>query len=222
MNTMIQTIKETPLFVSLNESELAHILECLCARKKTYDAKEFIIRETDVTGEIGVVQSGSVHIITEDAFGNRSITAKLHRGEPFGQVYAGGNVQSSPVSVQADTDCEVIFLKFHKIVSPCSRACRFHSKVIENMMGVLADRNLMMNRKLNILSQRTIRDKLLAYLGWQAELTNSRSFEIPYNRDELADFLCVNRSALSREISHMCDEGIIETDSSHFRLSVES
>lgn len=221
MNTMLNTIMETPLFTSLKEDELTQILECLCARRRLYSAKEFIIRETDVTGEIGVVLSGSVHIITEDAFGNRSITAKLSRGEPFGQVYASGNVQASPVSVQADTDCEVLFLKFHKIVSPCSRACRFHSKVIENMMGVLADRNIMMNRKLNILSQRTIRDKLLAFLWWQAEISGSRSFEIPYNRDELADFLCVNRSALSREISHMCDEGIIETERSHFRLQEE-
>lgn len=87
-------------------------------------------------------------------------------------------------------------------------------------MGVLADRNLMMNRKLVILSQRSIRDKLMAYLVWQSELQHAMDFEIPFNRDELADFLCVNRSALSREISKMADERIIETERSHFRIHV--
>lgn len=218
MEPYLSIIAHTPLFASLDEAELIHMLDCLAARRKTYQAKQFIVRETDLTGDIGVVVSGSVQVITEDAFGNRSITARLTVGEPFGQVYASGNVQASPVSVQAETDCEILFLRFHKIVSPCARACRFHSRVIENMMGVLADRNLMMNRKLAILSQRTIRDKLLAFLVWHSEQANSLEFDIPYNRDELADFLCVNRSALSRELSRMVDEGLLETDRSHFLL----
>ena len=220
MDTRICGMLNTPLFNSLEIGELTHVLNCLGASTRSFDAKQYIVRDTDVTGESGGVLSGSVQIITEDAFGNRSITAKLAVGEPFGQVYASGNIQASPVSVQADTDCSILFLKFHKIVSPCARACRFHSKIIENMMGVLADRNLMMNRKLVILSQRSIRDKLMAYLVWQSELQHAMDFEIPFNRDELADFLCVNRSALSREISKMADERIIETERSHFRIHV--
>lgn len=209
-------LMHSPLFSTLTAEEMPHMLSCLNARRKQFESKQFIIRETDVTEDLGIVLSGQVQIITEDIFGNRSITAKLGPGQLFGQVAASKNAQSSPVSVLADTDCEILLLKFHKLVAPCSRACSFHSRVIENMMNVLADRNLMMNRKLSILSQRSMRDKLLAYLSWQSQDSGSREFDIPFTRDELADYLCVNRSALSREISHMVDEGLISTERSHF------
>ena len=165
---------------------------------------------------MGIGLQGQVQKNTEDVFGNRSITAKFGPGQLFGQVAASKQASSSPVSVLADSDCEILLLKFHKLVSPCTRACSFHSRVIENMMNVLADRNLMMNRKLSILSQRTIRDKLLAFLSWQYQDRKTKEFDIPYTRDELADYLCVNRSALSREISHMVAEGLISTERNHF------
>lgn len=209
-------LMNAPLFSALTTEELPHMLHCLNARKKTYHAKQFIIRETDVTDDLGIVLQGQVQIITEDVFGNRSITAKFGPGQLFGQVAASKQASSSPVSVLADSDCEILLLKFHKLVSPCTRACSFHSRVIENMMNVLADRNLMMNRKLSILSQRTIRDKLLAFLSWQYQDRKTKEFDIPYTRDELADYLCVNRSALSREISNMVAEGLISTERNHF------
>ncbi|HCG63219.1 MAG: Crp/Fnr family transcriptional regulator [Spirochaetae bacterium HGW-Spirochaetae-4] len=211
-------LMQTPLFNSLTADELPHMLNCLNARKKTYEAKEFIIHETDVTEDLGIVLQGQVQIITEDFLGNRSITAKLGPGQLFGQVAASKKAASSPVSVMADTDSEILLLKFHKLVAPCTRACSFHSRVIENMMNVLSDRNLMMNRKLTILSQRTMRDKLLTFLAWQSQDKMSNEFDIPFNRDELADYLCVNRSALSREISNMIYEGIISSERNHFTL----
>ena len=211
-------LMNAPLFSALTTEELPLMLHCLNASKKTYHAKQFIIRETDVTDDLGIVLHGQVQIITEDVFGNRSITAKFGPGQLFGQVAASKQASSSPVSVLADSDCEILLLKFHKLVSPCTRACSFHSRVIENMMNVLADRNLMMNRKLSILSQRTIRDKLLAFLSWQYQDRKTKEFDIPYTRDELADYLCVNRSALSREISHMVAEGLISTERNHFAI----
>ena len=211
-------LMQTPLFATLSSEELPHMLSCLQARKKRFDAKQYIIHETDSTEDLGIIISGQVQIITEDAFGNRSITAKLGPGELFGQVAASKLAQSSPVSVLSDTESEILLLKFHKLVTPCTRACSFHSRVIENMMNVLAERNLMMNRKLSILSQRSMRDKLLSYLAWQSHDKGSTSFTIPFNRDELADYLCVNRSALSREISKMIDENIISSDRNHFTI----
>lgn len=206
----------SPLFSALTADELPHMLNCLNARKKQYTSRQFIIHEADVIEDVCIVLDGQVQIITEDIFGNRSITAKLGPGQLFGQVAASKLAQSSPVSVMADTDCEILLLKFHKLVAPCTRACSFHSRVIENMMNVLADKNLMMNRKLSILSQRSIRDKLLTFLSWQCQDHGCREFDIPFTRDELADYLCVNRSALSREISHMVSEGLIDTDRNHF------
>jgi CRP/FNR family transcriptional regulator, dissimilatory nitrate respiration regulator len=209
---------KTPLFSTLTLEELPHMLNCLNARTKHYQAKQYILREEDTINDVGVILNGSVQVITEDALGNRSITAKLTQGELFGEVIASSRNPTSPVSVMADTDCDILLLKFGKIVTPCVRVCSFHSRVIENMMHILAERNLMMNRKLSILSQRSTREKLLAYLAWQSEINASMQFDIPFNRDELADFLCVNRSALSREISRMIDENIINSDRNHFTI----
>lgn len=218
MESYYHMLMQTPLFSSLSSDELPHMLNCLQARQKSYEAKQFIIHESDTTEDLGIVLNGQVQIITEDAFGNRSITAKLGPGDLFGQVAASKLAHSSPVSVLADTETDLLMLKFHKLVTPCTRACSFHSRVIENMMNVLAERNLMMNRKLSILSQRTMRGKLLSYLAWQSHDKGSSTFSIPFNRDELADYLCVNRSALSREISKMVEERIIATDRNRFTL----
>ena len=209
---------QTPLFSSLTHEELPHMLQCLKARQKSYRAEQFIIHETDTVEDLGIVLEGSVQVITEDVFGNRSITAKFEPGQLFGHVSASKLSHNSPVAVVAETDCQILLLHFNSLVAPCSRACSFHSRVIENMMNVLAERNLMMNRKLAILSRRTIRDKLLAYLAWQSQDRESMTFSVPFNRDELADYLCVNRSALSREISKMIDDGLIASDRNQFTL----
>ena len=218
MDTYLPMLIKTPLFASLSLQELPHMLDCLNARTRSYQAKEYILHEEDKVEEVGVILSGIVQVINEDALGNRSITVKLGPGELFGEVLASSKTPVSPVSVMADTDCEILQLRFGKIVTPCIRVCSFHTRVIENMMNVLAQRNLFMNRKLSILSQRSTRDKLLAYLAWQSQERKSIEFDIPYNRDELADFLCVNRSALSREISKMIDEGLINSERNHFAL----
>lgn len=207
---------EAPLFRELTIDELPHMLNCLEARKRSFATGEFIIRESEPTEELAVVLEGRVMIVTEDLFGNRSITAKLGVGELFGQVAASKTAANSPVSVISEESSIILFIQFKNLVTPCSNACSFHSRVIENMVNVLGDRNLMMNRKLSILSQRSTRDKLLAFLAWYGHDTHSSEFTIPYTREELADYLCVNRSALSREISNMVAEGILTTNRNHF------
>ncbi|NCB03674.1 MAG: Crp/Fnr family transcriptional regulator [Spirochaetia bacterium] len=211
---------ETELFSKVFEEDMPQLLHCLHARVKNYSADSFIIHAEDSSDEFGVVLQGSVHIITEDMFGNRSITAHLNEGELFGQIATTRSFITSPASVIAvSEEVSIMFLKFSSLVAPCTRACSFHSLVIENMMNVLAKRNLLMNQKLAILSQRTMREKLLAFLYLQYKEIGSNEFDIPFNRDELADFLCVNRSALSREIAKMVDEELIETTRSHFILN---
>ena len=222
MNSLIPfypMLIRTALFSDILEEDMTQLLYCLRSRSKAYESGQFIFRSEDSHEEFGVVLEGTVQIITEDMFGNRSITAKLNRGEIFGQIATTEAAHVSPVSVVADDDCLVMFLNFSRLVAPCTRACSFHSRVIENMMNVLAKRNLLMNQKLAILSQRTMREKLLAFLLLQAKEMKSNTFTIPFNRDELADFLCVNRSALSREIAKMIDEGIIESHRSSFTLT---
>lgn len=222
MEKYLPLLAQTPLFSSLLVSEIPQMLSCLEAKMMTFRSKEVIVYQDQIVKEIGVVLAGSVQVSTVDVFGNRTITTALHLGEPFGRLGASVEQKKSPVAVEALTDCDVLFLRFDKLVAPCSNACPFHSRVIANMMSVLADRNLLMNKKLAILSQRTIREKLLSFLLWQSELAGSPAFTIPYNRDELADFLSVNRSALSRELSMMVHEGLLETQRSYFRLLDEA
>ncbi len=213
---------KTPLFSDIREEDMTQLLYCLRCHTKEFDAGQFIFFSEEKYDNFGVVLEGRVQVITEDLFGNRSITAKLPPGEIFGQIATTEEARYAPASVVADTDCLVMFLNFSRLVAPCTRACAFHSTVIENMMNVLAKRNLLMNQKLAILSQRTMRDKLLAFLLLQYKQVETRTFTIPFNRDELADFLCVNRSALSREIAKMIDEGIIESHRSNFTLTDET
>jgi len=218
-----QMLLSTELFSKVFEEDMPQLLHCLHARMKSYSSSEFIIHAQDSSKEFGVLLDGTVQIITEDLFGNRSITAHLKEGEIFGQITTTEGFATSPASVVATTDnVKVMFLTFSRLVAPCTRACSFHSLVIENMMNVLAKRNLLVNQKLAILSQRTMREKLLAFLFLQYKEKGSFDIHIPFNRDELADFLCVNRSALSREIAKMVDEGLIETTRSHFLLNDET
>lgn len=214
-----QMLLDTPLFSDILSEDMEQLLYCLKAHVKDFEDDQFILHAEDAHDEFGVVLEGSVQLLTEDMFGNRSITAKLDRGEMFGQIAASDHSPFSPVSVVADGPSRIMFLVFGRLVSPCTRACSFHSRIIENMMNVLAKRNLLMNQKVSILSQRTMREKLLAYLHFQSKELQSKDFLIPFNRDELADFLCVNRSALSREIAKMIDEGILDTQKNRFILN---
>ncbi len=209
----------TSLFSDIIIDDMDQLLYCLKGHKKEYETGEFIFHAEDTHEEFGVVLEGRVQLITEDMFGNRSITAKLSQGEIFGQISTTGHAAFSPVAVVSDTPSSIMFLTFGLLVAPCTRACAFHSRIIENMMNVLAKRNLLMNQKVSILSQRTMREKLLAYLHFQAKEHKADEFDIPFNRDELADYLCVNRSALSREIAKMVDDGLIETQRNRFILN---
>jgi CRP-like cAMP-binding protein len=219
MERYYQLLLNSPIFASLTEEELAHILGCLGAKVKKFSSNQMIIREAEQVEHVGVVLDGGVLIISDDALGNRSLNFKLGPGELFGHVAATKVAAVSPVSVMSQDNSHILFLNFQNLITPCCNACHFHSKVIENMMNVLAKRNLMMNRKLSILSKRTIREKLLAYLAWQSYDSQSEEFTIPFNRDELADYLSVNRSALSRELSKMIDEGYFSNDRSYFKLN---
>lgn len=219
MEKYYRLLLTSPLFSSLKEEELTHILGCLGAKNRKFSSSQMIIREAEQVDHVGVVLAGCVQIISHDALGNRSINFKLGPGELFGHVAATKVATVSPVSVMSEESSHILFLNFQNLVTPCCNACHFHSKVIENMMNVLAERNLMMNRKLSILSKRSIREKLLAYLAWQSHDRQSKEFTIPFNRDELADYLSVNRSALSRELSKMISEGYFSNERSYFKLN---
>lgn len=168
---------------------------------------------------MGLVLEGAVHIIKEDFWGNRSIIARIGPGELFAEAFSCAEIPSLPVSAAAVTDCTVLSINYRKIITVCSHACVFHTRLIHNMLHILALKNQMLMDKLGYLTKRTTREKLLSYLSAQAVQTGSSRFFIPFDRQELADFLCVERSAMSAELSRLKKEGLLDYRKNEFTLN---
>ncbi|MBQ7821815.1 MAG: Crp/Fnr family transcriptional regulator [Clostridia bacterium] len=218
MKKYFDILRKSPLFNRIEDEDLTALLSCLGAKVCSYNKKETIMSEGEEAHEFGIVLFGSVQVIQIDYFGNRSIVSDVTPGEIFGEAFACAGESEIPVSVVANEACEVMFIDCNRAMHSCSNACEFHSKIIFNLMKIMALKNIMFHQKLQITSKRTTREKLLTYLMQQAKRNNSNSFEIPFDRQELADYLEVDRSGLSAEISKLRDEGIIESQKSRFRL----
>ena len=167
---------------------------------------------------VGIVLSGAVDMVKEDLWGNKTMLVRSKRDEMFGETFACGSDQLSVVTFLVSEDAKVLFLPFVRVMHSCTMACAFHHRLIENMVRVVADKNRDLMRKVEVVSKRTIRERLLAYLSIQAQLQNSRYFEIPMGRVELAEYLCVDRSALTRELVKMKEDGLIDYDRNWFRM----
>lgn len=218
MKEYISILKQCPLFVGITDTDLAAMLSCLGAKPATYTKGEFLFAEGDPAKYIGIILSGTAQISRDDYYGNRSVMAHLQPSDLFGETFAFAGVNELPINVTAITDTKVLFIDSARIISPCSQACGFHSKLIFNLLKVLAQKNLGFHQKIQITSKRTTREKLLAYLNLQAKLHQSSSFDIPFDRQALADYLEVDRSGLSAEISKLRKEGIIDCHRSRFTL----
>lgn len=206
------------LFNGIDDASLADLLPCLDAIIRGYQRQETILMAGSRAEWIGIVLKGSVKIIKEDIFGNRIIVGSAAKNDMFAEVYACASPQNIPVSVVAADDCMIMWIHFHKIASACSSACEFHTKLIENMMNILASKNLLLSGKIDLLSRKTIRSKIMAFLIDQAETQKSLMFNIPFSRSELADYLCIDRSALSRELGKMREEGLLDMHRNSFKI----
>lgn len=214
----LSALKRSKLFSGIDEKEIRAMLSCLSAERKQYKKGEYILRCGDSAALVGLVTAGSVNVIQEDYWGNRNIVAAVTPGQSFAESYAcAGNVPLG-VSVQAVEDSEVLLMNIQKILTTCSSACAFHARLIRNLASLLASKNLMMNEKLTFLTQRTTREKLLSYLSTESMRRHASSFSIPFDRQQLADFLSVDRSAMSNELSKMRKEGILQYSKNHFSL----
>ena len=218
MKDIYQKLQGCPLFEGISSEDLIGMLGCLGARQVSVKKDQSIFREGDPAIYVGIVLSGSVQVVREDYFGNRSIMAHLGPKQLFGESYAFSRIPALPVSVIANEDTEVLLLDSRRISVCCSNACSFHSQVIYNLLHLVAVNNLVLHQKIQITAKRTTREKLMAYLLSQAKLQGSNSFSIPYDRQELADYLEVDRSGLSAEISKLRREGVLESEKNHFRL----
>jgi len=218
MKKYIEILKKCPLFSDIGEEDLLKMLSCMGATVDIYDKKYTIIAEGNPAKYIGIVLSGSAQIIQVDYFGNRSILSNVGPSEVFAEAFACAEVQSIPVTVIANEPSEIMIIDSGHILNTCSNNCSFHRQLIFNLMKDLATKTILFHQKIDITSKRTTREKLMAYLTFQAKKAGGSSFEIPFNRQELADYLEVDRSGLSAEISKLKNEGVLDSRRKHFEL----
>lgn len=218
MKKYIGLIKAMPLFQGIREEDLKRLLSCLRARIARFGKNQAVFLEGDKADWIGAVLSGGVQIVREDYFGARSIVAAVGAGSLFAESFAFTETKSLPVSIFASEDSDILLLNCEKCLSPCSCSCLFHNRLIRNFLGITAEKNVLLREKIDVLSKRTTREKLMAYLSNEAKKAGSRFFEIPFNRQELADYLGVDRSAMSSELGRLKKDGVLDFTRSRFRI----
>lgn len=218
MEKYIDILSKVALFNNIEKEKIPTMLECLKCRKKSYRKGTYICYEGDDADFIGIILSGNIQIIQEDIDGRRNITATFGAGNMFAEAFVCAGMQYLPVSIFAHTDCEILFIDKNQILNQQDGACNFHAKLTQNLLRIVAKRNIMLSQKLRYLSHKTTAEKLMAYLNDQAKLNNSTEFTIPFDRQALADYLGVDRSAMSAEISKLKKSGVIDTNKSYFRI----
>lgn len=206
------------LFDGIEEQEMEMLLSCLAGRRAYYEDGEYILLAGDKPDAVGLVVSGSVFVLSEDFWGNRTILARVERGGLFGEAFSFARVDSLPVNVVASGKAEILFVNCERIITVCPSACEFHNRLIQNMLKILAEKNITLTQKIGHMARRSTREKLLSYLSEQAKRAGTDSFAIPLNRQELADYLAVDRSAMSKELGRLKEEGQISFHKNQFRL----
>ncbi len=218
MKEYIPILKRTKLFTGVADEEMGAMLSCLDARLHTYKKGEYVFRQGEHLNCITVLVCGELHIQRDDYWGNRAIVNRIAVGDMFGEAYIAPESGALLNDVVAIEDSTVIFFDVRRIITVCSSACRFHSMVVQNLFFAIAEKNRALVQKLGHISKRTTKEKLISYLSEEAKKHNSASFTIPFNRQQLADFLSVDRSAMSNELCKMRDEGLLEFEKNQFKL----
>ena len=218
MEKYLPVLKRTRLFSGVGAEELPAMLNCLGAVVRGYRKGEYVFRSGEQIGSITVLVEGRLLIQKDDYWGNRSIVNVIEPGELFGEAYAAPDSGALRNDVLAAEDSTAVFFDIHRVLTVCPSACRFHTLTVQNLFYAISEKNRKLVSKLDITSKRTTREKLLSYLSEEAKRQNASAFEIPFNRQQLADFLSVDRSAMSNELCKLRDAGLISFDRSRFTL----
>lgn len=221
MKKYISILKQTQLFAGVGDNEISAMLGCLQAKLGIYKKGEYVFRQGEHLNNITVLVEGNLHIQRDDYWGNRSIINIINVGEMFGEAYVAPDSGAILNDVIAVEDSVVIFFDIRRILTVCSSVCKFHSIVVQNLFFAISEKNRKLVQKLGHMSKRSIREKLLSYLSEEAKRQNRGVFAIPFNRQQLADFLSVDRSAMSNELCKMRDEGLLMFEKNRFTLMLK-
>ena len=218
MEKYLPILQTSPLFSGILPADIPALTGCLGAAVRQFGKQQSILAEGSPATHLGILLSGSAAVVQQDIYGNRSILSLVQPGQLFGESFACAGAKTLPVSVVANEDSTAMLIDCRRITKSCTNACGFHNQMIYNLLQAVAARNLEFHKKLEITSKRTTREKLMAYLLSEAKLAGRKDFSIPYDRQELADYLGVERSAMSAELSKLQKEGILTTNRSNFSL----
>lgn len=218
MKNNYKILMESALFLGIKPENFRDTLQCLGVYEKSYEKNSIILHAGTQVSSIGIMSEGNAQIIREDAEGNRAILSDLAAADMFAEAYAAAGRAEIPISVVSTSFCRVFWIPYNKIVSPCSYSCEHHRSLIENLMKIIAQKNILMNEKMRLISCKTTKEKLLTYLHDYSEKTGKNKFSIPFSRNELADFLNADRSAMSRELGKLRDEGLIRFNRNEFEI----
>jgi CRP/FNR family transcriptional regulator, dissimilatory nitrate respiration regulator len=219
MEKTFDTLAATKLFGGIRREDMPRLLACLAAEEAHYARNQPVFLAGETIHRFGVVLSGQVQVVQDDYYGNRSILARFGAGELFAESFACAGGGALPVSVYAAAESGALLIDCRRLAAPCAQACAFHTQIIRNLMGILAEKNVALTRKIQLTGKRTTREKLLAYLTAEAAKAGSPSFDIPFDRQELADYLSVERSAMSAELSKLRKAGLLRYRKCRFELT---
>ncbi len=217
MENFIDNLEKCILFKKIKNSQIYPMLDCLNTDIKEYKKNQFVFQNGDKIDKSGIVLKGELQIVQYDYFGNRSILSTIQENQLFGAAYSLCDL-TLPISIEASEDSLILFIDAQKITTPCQKLCQNHLVLINNLITILARKNVNLNQKIECLSKRTTREKILNYLTTISMQNNSKTFKIPYDRQGLADYLCVERSAMSTEINKLQKEGFIKTNKNYFEI----
>ncbi|WP_428898488.1 cAMP-binding domain of CRP or a regulatory subunit of cAMP-dependent protein kinase [Parelusimicrobium proximum] len=214
MKKYMPALKECILFEGMSDKQIETVLSDLKPVFKTYKKRAFALLAGESVKYLGVILSGRVQVLKEDADGNRAIVGEFIESDIFAEALACARVPSSPVSVQAVSEAEIMYIDTDKIINAAAK----ERAMIKNLLMILADKNIFLTSKLEHVSKKNIREKLLSYLHEQMIISGAEKFEVPLGRSDLADFLFIDRSAMTRELSNMKKGGLIEFNGNVFTI----
>lgn len=206
------------LFYGISDEHMKDMLQCISAYKKSYKKNDFILLAGDKIEHIGIMIDGAVNIVKENLYGDRRIMMTAERNDIFAESIAASDIKESPVSVIAKEDCTILFVPFERLLFTCANSCSYHNRLIHNLVAILAGKNLFLNQKIDYLSAKNTREKIAKYLGDFISRAKKTTVTIPYNRNDLAEYLGVDRSVLSRELSKLKKEGVLDFDKNTFDI----